>query len=481
MSAKSEAVAGGSTSGAAHAGAPQAEGARTDAASRLTLGTCLGFGVGTVGVSVMLNAVTAYFPAFMSTVLGQSTEIAGLLLMLSKLYDAVADVVIGTMSDRTRSRWGRRRPYLLTGAFVSSISFLMLFTPSQMGQGALLAYMTVALILYSTGYSLFNVPYMAMPSEMCDGFEERTRLISFRTVFVSIGQLLALAGTAALISWGGGGAAGYRIMGLVMALVILGAMLASFFGTANARAVPRNEGPHKRGVSWSEALQLFRNRPFAMLVGAKVFQFLSFASAATCGLLFMLNVLHIGYKGQIHLSVCMNLTVALSMPLLVKMGARFGKQKTYLFGVVLYAAGALSWLAADATITTPEIWARGIVSGLGSGALILMSISMLGDTMAYDRRLTGLHREGLMSSVIAVVEKTSFAFGVAVVGVLLKWVGYVPTTGGALVEQPASAVAGLYAGYAVIPAAMFAINGLFMWFYDLDEKKFRDASKAPGG
>ena len=74
---------------------------------RLPLKTCLGFGVGTIGVSIMLNAVTAYFPAFMSTVLGQSTEIAGLLLMASKLYDAVADVWIGTWSDRTRSRWGQ--------------------------------------------------------------------------------------------------------------------------------------------------------------------------------------------------------------------------------------------------------------------------------------------------------------------------------------------------------------------------------------
>jgi GPH family glycoside/pentoside/hexuronide:cation symporter len=471
MNAKSEAMP--STIAAAP---PDAAARDAAVASRLTLGTCLGFGVGTVGVSVMLNAVTAYFPAFMSTVLGQSTEIAGLLLMVSKLYDAVADVVIGTLSDRTRSRWGRRRPYLLAGALLSSISFLMLFTPAQMSEGALLAYMTAALILYSTGYSLFNVPYMAMPSEMCDGFDERTRLISFRTVFVSIGQLLALAGTAALIRAGGGGAPGYRIMALVMALVIFGAMVASFFGTARARSIPRNEN-HKRGISWSEAVQLFRNRPFAMLVGAKVFQFLSFASAATCGLLFMLNVLHIGYTGQIHLSVCMNLTVALSMPMFVKLGARIGKRKTYLAGVALYAAGALSWLAADASITTVEIWARGIVSGLGSGAIILMSISMLGDTMAYDRRLTGLHREGLMSSVIAVVEKTSFAFGVAIVGLLLKWVGYVPTTGGALVQQPDSAVFGLYAGYAIVPAAMFALNGFFMYLYDLDEKKFRDALK----
>ncbi len=419
----------------------------------------------------MLNTVTTFFPAFMSTVLGQSPELAGYLLMISKLYDAVADVVIGTMSDRTRSRWGRRRPYLLAGAFISAGSFLMLFAPPVMSQSTLVAYMTAALILYSTGYSLFNVPYMAMPSEMCESFNERTRLISFRTVFISIGQLFALAGTAALIQQGGGGVHGYKIMGMVMALIIFSTMVASFFGTAKARRIePKAENQNK--VSWVETLKLFRNRPFAMLVGAKVFQFLGFASIATTGLLFKLNVLGIGYTGQIHLSVSINLTIALVMPICVRLGARIGKRNTYLLGVLFFCAGALSWLFADDSITVPEIWMRGIVSGFGSGAIILMAISMLGDTMAYDRRLTGLYREGLMSSVIALVEKTSFALGLALMGIYLNWVGYVPTTGGELVEQPQSVVQGLYLGFAVVPAVMFLFNGLFLYLYDLDEQRY---------
>jgi GPH family glycoside/pentoside/hexuronide:cation symporter len=351
----------------------------------------------------------------------------------------------------------------------------MIFTPPQMTQTVLVIYMTAALILYSTGYSLFNVPYMTMPSEMCESFTERTRLLSFRTVFVSIGQLLSLAGTAALINAGGGGMPGYRVMGLVMALVIFGAMFLSFLGTRNAPVIEQKQAARQK-VSWAETLQLFRNRPFAMLVGAKVFQFLSFASVATTGLFFMLNVLHIGYQGQIHLSISGNIVTALSMPLFVRLGATIGKRKTYLLGVVCYCLAALSWLLADDSITTLGIWARGALAGFGSGAIILMSISMLGDTMAYDRRLSGLQREGLMSATIAVVEKTVFAFGTAVVGVLLTWVGYVPTMGGALVEQPQSAIRGLYIGFAVVPVVMYFFNGLFLYFYDLDERKYRETA-----
>ena len=98
---------------------------------------------------------------------------------------------------------------------------------------------------------------------------------------------------------------------------------------------------------------------------------------------------------------------------------------------------------------------------------------MLGDTMAYGRQVTGIPREGAMSSVIAVIEKTSAALGVGVVGAILKVNHYLPTTGGHLVTQPTSAVNALYAGYAVIPAAMFAINAVFMMFYDLDESRMR--------
>lgn len=445
---------------------------------RLPMSVCLGFGVGTVGVSIMLNAVTTYFPAFMSTVLGQSPEIAGYLLMVSKLFDAVVDVAIGTLSDRTRSRWGRRKPYLMAGALLSAGSFLMLFAPPALGQGGLMVWMIAALVIYSTAYSLFNVPYMAMPAELTQGFHERTRLISWRTVFVSIGQLLAMAGTAALIKHGGSGAAGYATMGLVMALVIGGAMTATALSVPILHGEAPRSGKHLPGPAQLRAIA--NNRPFMLLLGAKVFQFLAFASIASTGLLYMLNVLGVGYEGQIVLAVTQNVVAALAMPLWVKMGRRLGKRRTYLAGVVLFCGTALSWLLAGRDISQTGLIVRGVTSGAGSGAIILMSISMLGDTLAYDRLLTGEGREGLLSSTIAVIEKVSFALGVAVLGVFLRLFHYVPTTGGALVTQPDSAMLALKLGYAVIPMAMFAVNGLFLWAYDLDEAKMAVARGGEG-
>jgi GPH family glycoside/pentoside/hexuronide:cation symporter len=454
----------------------------SSADERLSLGLCLGFGVGTVGVSIMLNTVTTYFPAFMATVLGQSPQLAGYLLMLSKLADAVIDVAIGLASDRTRSRFGRRKPYLAAGALLSTIAFVMLFSPPAAlslgaSQGALVTWMVAALVIYSTAYSLFNVPYMAMPAELTQGFHARTRLIGWRTLFVSAGQLLAMAGTAALIQRGGGGIDGYRTMGLVMALVIGGAMTATALSVpVQHGAPPRRDGALRnragRDSKFPGAAQIAaigRNRPFVLLLCAKAFQFLAFAAIASTGLLYLLNVLGVGYRGQIVLAITQNIVTALVMPLWVMTGRRLGKRWTYMAGVILFCGSALSWLAAGPGITTLGIVVRGAISGAGSGAILLMSVSMLGDTLAYDRLLTGEGREGLLSSTIAVIEKVSFALGVAVLGAFLYALGYVPTTGGKLVAQPESALLALKLGFAVIPTALFAINGLFLWSYGLDE------------
>lgn len=443
-----------------------------DAEEGLPTKLCLGFGIGSLGIAILLNTVTTFFPVLMTTILGQSAAMAGLLLTVSKLYDAFADVVIGVASDRTRSRWGRRRPYLLAGAIVASLSFLMIFIPPKLGGDALIIYMTVALVVYSTGYSLFAVPYVAMAGEMTDGYNERTRLLSFRTFFVSAGQLFGAAGMAALIELGGGGSRGYALMGAAAASIIFTTMLISFIGTANAR---RAEAPRKSNMPGMQQIRtLFSNKPFLLLMTAKISQYLAISIFSTTKLLFLLNVLKIGYTGLIHLTIAQNVIAMLSVPLWNWAGRRFGKTKAYLTAIVLLGAMYLSWLPTDATISMPEIWFRGALNGIAAAGTTLLSISMLPDVMEYDRKRTGERREGLFSSIYAFMEKLAFAAGPGLIGVLLATAGFIATTGGAIVTQPESAVLALYAGMAVIPALLTIISFVAILNYRLDAKILRE-------
>ncbi len=432
------------------------------------LSVCLGFGVGTAGVSIVLNSISVYFPALMATVLGVSPAVSGTLMMLSKIYDGFADLAIGGASDRTHSRWGRRRPWLLAGAFVSFASLLMIFALPRPGGPLLILYMAIALVIYSTGYSMFNVPYLAMPADITRTTPERLRLISFRTAFVGVGQMTALALSAWLIGAGGGGVAGYRLMGIVMALLALGTMLASFLGTAGARTVARAATIHR--LRWADVRSLAGNRPLVLLLGAKLTQYIAFGIFQPTNLLFLLNVLRLGYTGMINLAVAQNLAIFVSMPVWTRVGRVIGKRNAYLLAVSIMIPTALSWWWTDATITLGSVWWRAAVMGTGSGGALLMSTSMLQDTMDHDRLRTGQRREGVIASLYSVNEKLGFAAGAALLGYSLSLGGYIPTTGGRIITQGASAIHALYVIETIVPTAFLLLGMLLISQYRLADE-----------
>ena len=148
---------------------------------RLPLIICIGWGMGTFGISSMFNSVNLLLQRFATDFLGIAAAAYGLIYLVSKIYDAATDPVMGALSDRTRSRFGRRRPYLLLGGALCAAAFIALFNaPSVVDSPHALLLLALLLIFYSTGYTVFNVPYLAMPAEMTRDYMERARLISFR-------------------------------------------------------------------------------------------------------------------------------------------------------------------------------------------------------------------------------------------------------------------------------------------------------------
>jgi GPH family glycoside/pentoside/hexuronide:cation symporter len=447
------------------------------AANRLSTLMSLGFGVGTVGVSALLNSVSIYLPALMATVLGQSTALAGMLITGSKIYDMGADLAIGAISDRAKTRMGRRRPFMLAGAILSTLVLPFIFAPIGAGGPWMIPILAVTLILYSTGYSLFNVPYLAMPGEMTDSYTERTRLLSFRTLFVSVGQLLSIAGSAEILKLVGGGARGYAILGLTLAAIVLVSQSLTVIATARAKRVERHEGP-KVGLRTQIDLVL-GNRPLLLLMGTKFCQLLALSTIVTTQLLFILNVLKAGYGGQLQLGLASNIAIAVSMPAWVRIARRLGKRRTYIAATLIYSMVTLSWLAASAAEPSAMLVLRGAIGGIGSGGMLLMGTSMLPDVMEYDRRRTGLRREGMFSSFYAIVEKFAYAIGPAIIGLYLTAAGYISTSRGKLVDQPHAAITALYAGVAVIPVVLALISVGLLLLYDLDEAKLKATALAP--
>ena len=162
-------------------------------AARLPFALKFGWGIGAVGSVTMMIVVNVMLLFFMVSVLGVSPALAGLILGAVRLADMVVDPLMGVLSDRTRSRWGRRRPWMLGGALGSGIATVALFhVPSFESLIGTALYMAAALAAYYLSYSMFYVPYIAMPAEMTDDYDERTSIMSFRTAFSGVAGLIGL-------------------------------------------------------------------------------------------------------------------------------------------------------------------------------------------------------------------------------------------------------------------------------------------------
>ena len=431
-----------------------------------SFGLCVSYGIGTIAISVLLNTVTTFFPALMTTVLGQSPALAGMLLTLSKLYDIIVDLVVGNRIDRTEARMRSRRRTMLAGIAIGAVSFFLLFSPPSVEGPLLVIVLSAILLLYSTGYSLFAVPFVAMAPDIARSYDGRTRLMTFRTFFSAVGQMLGLAGAAWLVDLGDGGADSYRLMGGVLAVVIFASQMSTWAGTGSVPE-PVPHPPAERIGFVATFRQVLRNHPAIMLLCAKLLQYISLAANISTGLLFKLNVLQIGYQGQAQLSIAQNIAMALFTPVWLMAGKRFGKKTCYLSAITIYGLTMLSWLLEDDSITMFGLLSRGVLQGVGAGGMILMSLAMLPDVMQNDMKVNGVRRDGIYSSIYAVMEKTGFAVGAAIVGVYLSYAGYQATTRGDLVQQSVSAVRALYVANAVFPAILLAASFVIMLFYPL--------------
>jgi len=442
---------------------------------KISLGLRIGWGIGSLGAATLLNAISLLVLFYLVTVLGMEPALAGLLIFLGKIYDMVTDPLMGIISDRTRSRFGRRRPWLLGGGIISALSMVMLFTPTGFTDGALMAYVVAALLLYATGYTMFNVPYLAMPAEMTTDPFERSRLMSFRVVFASMGILIGAAAAPAMIEWLGGGATGFARMSWIVGGIILFATLICFASTGSARYTEQTET--REGVR-EQLRTAAQNRPFVQLILSKLLQLIGVASTMSA-LLFLVTVILKRPESSLGIfGIASTVGTMAAMPVWLSASRRFGKRNTYALAISLYMPTILTWLLATPDETMAVFVLRGVVTGVATGGILLMAQSMLPDSIEQDFRRTGLRREGAFSAVYSFVEKTAFAFGPLVVGSLLSVMGFNRDAG---TEQSGSAMLAIQLAAAVIPAIMGGLSALMLIGYRLDETGPAPAPAIPAG
>ena len=442
-----------------------------DSDRRLSLKVCMGWGVGSLGMAIMFGLINTFALSFMVNQLAIGAGVAGLLLGVSKIYDGFTDPLMGVLSDKTETKMGRRRPYLLAGAFMLSATMVLMFNvPDFASENGSTIYMVVILLLYATAYTVFNVPYLAMPAEMTEGYHERSYLMSFRVYGIAGAGFVGLAAGPMLIDGFGGGRSGFEAMSWVMGGAVLLASLLCFYFTKDAPFKNQVETSH---YSMKDQIRLAaENRPFLWLMISKLCGLVGSALSAPAKAFFFPLVLGASLTSFGYYWVAFYLAMILSQPFWLGHGKTHGKRNIFIFALLATAVVNLTWLLATPTEPYAITIVRGVFLGFLGGATLLMGQAMLPDTMEYDLRRTGLRREGIYAGFYTTIEKFSYAIGPAITGIVLGAMGYVASKDG-MAEQPESAIIAVYICAAGLPAFMGIIGAVSLTRYDLTEEKLK--------
>ncbi len=428
------------------------------------------YGLGDVGVALATSAIGSYLMFFYTDLAGLDIATAGLVLGAGRVWDALNDPAIGYLSDRTRSRFGRRRPWFAAAALPLGLSVFALFAPPRAFTGLELAlWMLVTYLTADVFFTLFLTPYYALGAELSEDPDERTRIVAIRTFFWYAG---AIAGSAmpflAPLAAGADLRVGYGRVALAFGAIATFAIAAAFFGTREPPAPPARAatlGDFVRGVRES-----LRNRPFRILLAT--FVTMSVGSGLNGAVAIYAFVYWLGYTGAEAGQIVPTYlaAAALALPFWSRISTRHGKDRA-LRAVCLYEAVILSsiWFLTPAR---PLVLAFLVLAGFGLAGFLVAG-SLLADVLDHDELESGEPRGGAFFGFWSFALKLAAGAGPPVVGFVLSTLGYVPNQ----VQSPAVILA-MRALYGPIPALFFVAAAIVFWRFPLSREAHASIQRA---
>jgi len=432
----------------------------------LTFGEKVGYGLGDMASNFYMGFFGLFLLYYYTDVFGISPAAAATMLLLTKIVDAISDPAMGLIADRTQSRWGKYRPYLLFVAIpYALLGYLLFLGPDLSVTGKLIfAYVTYTLVMLA--YTAINVPYSALLAVISPVAEERTKATQFRFVFASLGTLSVGAFATPLVGWLGGDdeVVGFRLT--IVLFAILSVLLYWItFATTRERVQPK---PHTSSVG-EDFSALLKNISWIVLVITGILVVVGLI-ARFASIVFYLKYYVVDdglpvfliFDRTAFLTSCGligQLIGALMTPMLAK---RFEKHHLVLGMNLLHAI-----LLAACYVIPPDQYALiVVVHSLGIltfGVIITLLFSMYTDCAEYGEWKTGKHTAGLIVSASMFSLKFGSAVGGALPGFMLAWFGFVANE-----IQTDSAIAGIRLMFNALPAVFFLLGGLMMFFYRID-------------
>lgn len=441
------------------------------ASTTLTRGQITRYAIGSLGTGGFATLPGLVLVYYLTDSLGVTALAAGAIVTGAKVWDVLIDPVIGGLSDTALARAGSRRGLMLIGSIGLPIAFVLTFAvPAGLGPVASGVWVLIAFMLAATCFSLFQVPYIALPAELTDDYRERTRLLTWRVVMLTVAILLFGAGGPEIRGlFPDDPLLGYLVMAAVAA-VLLGAGL--FVASTVARDRPPL--PVRPGTSiamhYRDGLDALReSQPFRVLLGTFMLQGLATGLMLAAAQFVARWVL--GDEGAVTpLFLALIAPALLTAPVWKIVADRVGKERAFRLASAVFLAatvvlGLMVWMPGW-WILAPVAFAGAAYAGMQT-----LPMAMLPDVIAHDRTAAGGdNRTGVFSGVWTAGETTGMALGATVLSIVLAVTGYIETTAAVEVAQPDAAVTGIAVAFSLLPAALMLLSLVALARYRLRER-----------
>lgn len=431
---------------------------------RLSTRTKLLYGAGDLGFSLTDTTIGVLFIMFLTDVVGLDPLLAAVAAFLGRSWDWVNDPLIGHLSDRTRSRWGRRRPFLLFGWLPFALAFaVMWWRPPFESQYALMAYYAVSYFVFETAATFVYMPYFALTPELTPDYDERTTLTSYRMAFSILGGLLAFTLPLAVIgTMNPENASRVALVGMLFGLISGLPLLLTFWGTRERPEYMAQAQPALRDSLRAAK----RNRPFIFAVG--IFLFTWTAIEFIQGILLYFLKYRMGMEDISELVAGTVFVVALlTLPLWEWASRRWDKRVAYIAGMVFLSGVILTMIVVNPSWGLPVIFSLAALAGIGVGAVHVLPWSMIPDAIEWDEYQTGQRHEGMFYSLVTLLRKIASSIAVPMIPLILKVTQFRANTP----QQLPQAILGIQALMGPIPSFFLLLGIFFALFYPLGRER----------
>jgi GPH family glycoside/pentoside/hexuronide:cation symporter len=436
---------------------------------RLSVGVKLGYGVADLGGNLFFTIVAFWLMFFLTDVAGLPATLAGAALMIGKIVDAITDPLVGFLSDRTRTRWGRRRPWFFTAAIPLGAAVAFLFTnPHIADKNMLFIWAAVTYSVVCTIYTCVNIPYNSLTPELTKDFNERTSLNGYRNMFSVVGTLIG-AGAAMMIvkmftpEGSVDQSNGFTMMGVIFGSLMTITALIAFFAV--------KEPPLPKEVKTENILKSYfhvlKNKPFRLILIPFMMNIIG-VTIVTGTLKYYFDYVKKDASMDIAMLILL-VTAMASMPLMVLLSKRIGKKNTYITGMSLLAATVIMIFLFGRTFEPVGMYILMFFAGVGLSTNYVMPWSIIPDTVEDDYAEHGIRREGIFYGIWTFGIKLGQAFAAFLIGIVLDLFKYVPNA-----AQSESGILGIMLLVGPITAVFFVISNIVLAFYPIDKKRYEE-------